>query len=358
MIACLNNIIGLTRTSCAAFTENLGTDPVAEWYKKSESGLFLDEVPGIPTIKAVEQSLRCQETMVEFYQQSIETAKTELRDDLLVGISDRYRQAAKNYIGVAGGRSYTQALALAGALGGIHLQNTWVRGGKIKINGIYGVFQTPPTELQLYKISKETTPQALQFMQTIPVTFAPGAETYYALTTPIELSTDGYEYALLYDIPAAVPFNTNVSCGCGASELQMKRYLNLAGLAGTDLTNFSTWSKTQNSNGIALNIEIGCDASNIMCDLFTSDISFKTVIAHAVRFKAAELVVEKVQSSEEVNRYTMMSREYLWGKRNHYQKEYLDRVNWMVQTMDVGGITDCFICNHSHKSINKGRILA
>lgn len=138
----------------------------------------------------------------------------------------------------------------------------------------------------------------------------------------------------------------------------MKRYLNLAGLEGSDLGSFQTFMRSNNSHGLAVNIEVGCDSSNILCDLYESDISYKTVIGHAVRFKAAELVVEKVQSSEEVNRFTMMSREYLWGKRNHYRKEYLDRVTWMVETLDVGSITDCFVCNTGgHKKIAKSGIL-
>ena len=354
-LECLQNIIGLTRSTCEVFIENLGDEPAAEWYKKSASGLFLDEVPGIVSIKGVEQSLSCQTELASFFQTAIESAKTELTSDFIVGLKKRYSQANKNYAGRAGGVTYNQDISFNTGYAGVHLKTQWIRGGRLTIKSIYGIFQTPPTQLMLYRVKKQT--YNLEFVKNIPVTFTPNVATNFPLVTPEVLDMDGYEYFMLYDPTGVIAKNNNVSCGCGYTETLMQRYISLVGLSGSDLAAYNTWSMNANAGGLAFEIEAGCDSGSILCEVFDGDMAYSTVIAHAIRYKAAELVTEKALGSEEVNRYTMMSREYLWGKRNHFQKEYLDRVTWLVETLDIGSVTDCYVCNTSHKKINKSGLL-
>ncbi len=353
---CLNNIIGLTRTTATVYTENLGASPEAGWYTKSESGLFLDELPGIPSIKSLEQSLEDMTELPKWYQEAIETAKGELSTDLIVGFSKRFQQSHKNFTGTGGGLSFGAANPLSGTYGGMWIRTNGMRGGRLKIAGIYGIFQTPPTNLELYRIPHDTF--IMEKVQDIPVTFTPGAATLVTLTTPVQLDLDGFDYALIY-ANTAIPMNNLASCGCGASETQMKRYINLVGINGSDLGALNTWSQTANGNGLALSISVGCFADNILCELHDSAEVMTRVIAHCIQFKAGELVIEKVQNSDRINRQVMIDREYYWGKRNHFRKEYLDRVTWIVETVDMSTFTDCFTCNQGGaKRVARGSILA
>jgi hypothetical protein len=354
-IGCLKNVIGLTRTTAEVHTENLGTNPAADWYKESVSGLFLDELPGIVQIKTVEQSLPDQTELSKYYQESLESAKTELRDDLIVGISKRYQQSAKIYKGPAGGTSFSGNSAVGGSYAGIWIRTADIRGGKIKIVAINGMFSTPPTNLKLYRMPAGI--YSLEFVKDIPVVFTPNAATKVTLATAEEMDMDGYDYALLYQNTGISPKNNNISCGCGHSESLMKRYINLVGVNGTDLNEVNAWSQTQTANGLSLDVEVGCSTGNILCELYESAEVMKTVISHCVRYKAGEIVTEKVLNADEINRFTMMNREHLYGKRNHFRKEYFDRVEWIVETVDLNSFTDCFVCNQGHKKVNKASIL-
>jgi hypothetical protein len=354
---CLNNIIGLTRTTAEVYTENLGASPEAGWYTKSESGLYLDELPGIPSIKTLEQSLEDMTELPKWYQEAIETAKTELSDALMIGIATRFRQAHKNYIGDAGGKAYSADNPLSGTYGGLCIRTNGMRGGRLKIKGIYGVFQTPPTSISIYRIERQS--QVMELVETIAVTFTANTLSLHTLPTAKSFDLDGYDYALVYSNAGVVPKNNLTACGCGSSETQMKRYINLVGINGTDLNQLNTWAQTGNGNGLALNIETGCFADNVLCELYESADVMVRVIAHCIQFKAGELVVERVQNSDRINRSVMIDREYYWGKRNHFRKEFSDRVAWIVETVDMTSFTDCFTCNQGgSKKVAKSSILS
>jgi hypothetical protein len=356
-LECLDYIIGLSRSECPCITDKIDNVPV-DWFKKSTSGLFLDELPGIVGIKSVEASQQCAEELTTFYKQAIETSKTTLRDDFIIGLTQRFRQAQKTYIGKGGGQEFTANEVLAGVnYAGVHLRNDWMRGGSIKLKSIYCMFAAPPLELKVYRMACQTF--VLEELQTITPIPAITANTVHQvqLASPIELSMDGYEYFVLYNAAGVVPKNNSVSCGCGAIERLLLQYLRLEGVVGSDLSAFNSWQIASSAHGLAFDLEVGCDASNILCELFASDMAYQAVIANSIRFKAAELVMEKVLASENINRYTMLDREYLWGKRNNFRKEYLDRVTWMVETVDISSFTDCYVCNTNQKLINKSGLL-
>jgi hypothetical protein len=198
----------------------------------------------------------------------------------------------------------------------------------------------------------------MEFVQTIPVNFTNNALSLATLATPIEVDLDGYDYALVYNNAGIIPKNNTTSCGCGSSEMTMKRYITLVGVNGSDLNALNTWTQTIFGNGLAMVIDTGCFADNILCELHESAEVMKRVIGHCIRFKAGELVVEKVQNSDRINRQVMIDREYFWGKRNHFRKEYNDRIDWIVETVDLSTFTDCFTCNHGgNKTVANASIL-
>jgi hypothetical protein len=148
-----------------------------------------------------------------------------------------------------------------------------------------------------------------------------------------------------------------VSCGCGNAELYFKNFASLAGVSGSDLNFLPNWNQSQTANGLAFDLEIGCDASNILCELYSSDLSYQKIISWALLYKAGEIVMEKVMGSGNVNIYSLQDREYLWGKRNHFKKEYDSRVIWFAEQTDISRVSNCFICNTDHKKVAKSSIL-
>jgi hypothetical protein len=130
--------------------------------------------------------------------------------------------------------------------------------------------------------------------------------------------------------------------------------VSFSGVAGDDLNSLPYFTNYLSGLGLSMEVDAGCDASSIICTMFNDDIAARTAMAYAARYKAGELVHEYILKSNNINRYTMSNREFLWGKRNHFRKEYNDRVTWLSQTADINSI-DCYVCND--KRIGNGGIL-
>lgn len=358
---CLQNVLGITRAECKCVTDALkpkaGSGLAADWYKASTSGLFLDEVEGIYPLNAQHTNSGCCGELAEFYVNAIETAKTLLQDDLIQKFSERYRQAQKMYSGQAGSFNFTDNQPVSGTWAGIWINSNQLIGGKIKIKAIHTLFSAAGTiTLKLYR--RPFGANYLEFVQDITnVGTNLNAMASTNLPSPVELDMADHSYFLLYDTTGLQPKNNPVSCGCGYTENIFKTFATLVGVNGTDLNYFPNWSQQANAFGLALTLEIGCDASNIICSMYNADLSYQKVMAHAIRFRAAAIVHERILSSTRINIWTLQSREHLYGKRNHFIAEYEQRIQWFANQTDVSRVSNCFICNTDHKAISKTGIL-
>ena len=92
-----------------------------------------------------------------------------------------------------------------------------------------------------------------------------------------------------------------------------------------------------------MDVQIKCETGTLICREYDGNDAIALVTAFAIQYKAGELVIENVMNSGEVNRFTMLRNEQLWGKRNHFRKEYFDRIDYLSKVIDVSS-SDCFIC--------------
>ena len=99
------------------------------------------------------------------------------------------------------------------------------------------------------------------------------------------------------------------------------------------------------AHGFSLDVEIKCDTGRLICREFDSQNKIAVASAWANLYKAGELLIEKILSSSEITRFTLMNREYLYGKRNNYKKEYEMRIQYLAYEIDVTR-GDCFICQN------------
>ena len=81
----------------------------------------------------------------------------------------------------------------------------------------------------------------------------------------------------------------------------------------------------------------------LICREYDRENAIAVTMAWAVMYKAGELLIESILNSNEINRYTMMNREALYGKRSHFRKEYETRIMYLAQVIDFSS-SDCFIC--------------
>lgn len=315
------------------------------WYTHSTSGLFLDELEGIVPIKAVDASTDCEDEMATFYYRSIKTASQTLGNDILINLATRFKSAKKAYKGKIGGTSFSGTTTISKTYAGVRYRTLPMKGGVWKIDKVYAMMNADATfDIEIYKIEYGATVYELvQTLTGIQSLANKVKENVLPAQVVIELSEIGADFYFVYQPSGFQPRTNSLSCGCGSKETPLLQYMSKSGVSGNDLDYLPQFSVSSVGNGIALEGEIGCDTSSIVCSSFETDSNMAIAMATAVQYKAAELVHEYVLKQADISRYTMVNREYLWGKRNHFKSEYNDRINWLVANADMN-LIDCYTC--------------
>lgn len=345
-MSCTDNIIGLSQTTCNCYDTGKPVD-----YNTSKSGLFLDEIPGLELhmMKAVDDC--ATGNLWDRMSRSITNGLEQLTTELLACVQLNHTEQRKRFVGDIGQKSYTQIDTIAETYAGIKFTVDYgsIKGGKLKIKTI-GTFMNATTTITMYLYSNEsTTPLQSWVVNATALSFT--ANDVADIEVPLESDIcDDLEYYLIYEVGENDPFQPIINktdCGCNKDTLrQREAFASVDGIIGSDLTTMDEWQSRASAHGLIVGIEFWCATAELICKDeidFTND-PWGKVLAHALRYKAGELLIEDILSSGEVNRYTMLDKERLWGKRNHYRKEYGSRVEWLCQEIDITD-NDCLFCD-------------
>lgn len=346
---CLNNIIGITNSDCPCVIDGLSPEEVAQ-LRESVSGLYLDELEGGVNIRSLEMLDSCQ-NLAEMSLAARDTAIKKLRDDILVSLQGKYRTAKKAFIGSIGRPSYTSNLNVTSEYQFLRLRPTSQSDAIATISGIRLIIDRVATiEVEIIRAPKGGNQGEKIFSET--VTTNANAYTAIPLTQPLELSLSGdgeiYDYYIVWNRSGsgANPKDLKVSCNCSSGS-GYEQFFQVHGGEMTDTNYLNNSRSDKYSHGLTLDVDIRCKPGNLICREYDRENAIAVTMAWATMYKAGELLIEAVMNSGEVNRYTMMNREYLWGKRNHFRKEYETRVLYLASVMDVTS-SDCFICRDTH----------
>lgn len=359
-LQCFDNIIGITESTCTCLTEGLGNEQINDipWYKVSKSGLFLDRLPGIVDIRGVGSSTPCDDEVAKFYKDAIKDAIKAMHDDMVAGLLKKFKQVKLAYSGKALSTDYTtNDINVTQSYAGVMMRTERMKGGSLQINNIFALFDSSfELIIKVYRAIRDS--KNFEFIEDITGISAEANKLKSnVLATPkiYPLCEEGYDYYFVYQRGSARPKNNPVDCGCGNSQAQLREYANFYGIVGHDLETVTSFQQRSNASGLAFDLAIGCDTSAVVCDLYKNYQDFKVVMSHAVRYKAGELVQEMVANSGEVNRHTMLNKEHIWGKRNHFRSEYADRIMWMVENANLQEY-ECYICNNKTLNIRRSGI--
>lgn len=353
MLNCLTDIIGVTTSDSECIVEGL-TESQKTTLKTSLSGLYLDDLPGGVHMKA----LKTVDATKGFYPMAtgaIANAKKALEDDLIVALNSKYKKGRKNFIGQAGRMSFAQTLNSMADLQGIRLRPVDYNDGVITLSKItlIGNITQAVTVYLLRALYEQNEGEVLD---TFPINTTANAYTSIFVDQstggrklPLVIDGDMVEYWIYFDRNQAggfLPKDNKITCStCGsANTLKLKDFLDVRGVAFSSISNLKAASSDDYSHGFTLDLSIKCDNEKLFCGQYQEDDAIATTMAHAVRFKAGELLIEEVLKSPDVNRYTTMAREYLWGKRNHFRAEYESRIQYLAnEAIDVTA-SNCYVC--------------
>lgn len=345
---CLDGIVGGFNTDCDCATANCTPEQIAE-LQQSASGLYVDEVEGGITLKSVKGADACKDLCQTFID-AINEAEQRTANDVSVALGSLYKQNKQKYIGVIGEKKSTGFATVNSLFAGLKLFPNST-DGVVKVTAVSLLIgQTAQVDINIGYANPHNREAGITLLKTITIDAAANLVSTYKFTEPLLLpltvNYDPAEYYFYYSTqtPAVTPRNNKLSCNCGNVLYLQRQFVQSYGveLSYPDDVSSAITNGTY-ANGISLDVEMICDTGLFMCREFDAQDAISLTLAYAVQYKAAEIVIEKVLRSPEINRYTMMNREYLWGKRNHFRKEYQDRIAYIGQNTDITN-TDCFIC--------------
>lgn len=360
---CFDNIIGLSRTDCDCFTDGMpaGADI-------SDSGLYLDELEGL-NLNMISGQNDC-DGLWDILEKAKSDAITTIKADLLSCISANTTMRRKPFSGVAGEYFDANMIINKKAYAAAVMQFASVAGGYIRIKRIGTKFDTTGTiNVGMYSMHDDIT------LLTMSLDTEAGKIKWNNVDITIDdlsmVNGVNRRYYFTYQ-SAYKPYNTASSCGCGTGKpiwssvnpcysfMQNSSYgwasfMMLGGGTGDSLSTINAWNLSKETYGLVFDIEIGCKSEKTICkDVFDfqSD-PYAITIAHAVRFKAGELVMMHIRSKANPNYYSLVIPEMMEELQSRYRTEYENRIyNYLCPELssaqNLNRYSDCFTCKDSY----------
>lgn len=348
---CLTEIIGISDSVCPCTLDGL-TDEQKAAIKVSKSGLFLDDLEGMVTLR----SLTALDSCKNFAQMTLsarDRAIKKLYADILVALSKKYKEGKGAFVGNVGRPSYATTLQTSKQHQFMRIIPVDNSDAVLKLTGFRIIIDRVGTvNAKIISVPEGGNQGTEVFSGTAEAT----ANTYtnFPLTggflnLPLSQNGQKLEYYFVWDKVAAGganPKDLKIDCNCGFKGNGFSDFIKADG-GEMDSTNMLQTRTTDGySHGISLDVDIRCVPGNLICKEFDKDNAIAITMAWAIMYKTAAIAVQDILDSNEINRYTMMNREALYGKRAHFNKEYETRIVYIASVIDVTS-SDCFICRET-----------
>lgn len=371
---CYSTIYGLSRTDCNCFTTGIPWN-----VSDSDSGLYLDEVEGL-SLEVLKNVGDCVNgSLWELMERARASSILSYKTDLMNYIGQRTLRRRQSFSGMIGDDRWNTRLQLSENFAGLTWQVAPVRSGFMRFKGVGMLFDSAGAFDVILYDNQSNTPLATWNVTAAQTTML-GQVTWFRLPTPLSLplydSSKNYlRYWLIY-IPSTAPNpkDNRLNCGCGNLPSYNVWSLNspqfksmnppnakynwfdwaiMKGTRGNLLTQREQqWLITEEMHGLVIDADFICKNEDIICkDLLDYDNDELSMVqAYCTRYKAAEILIELILSSPKPNRFTLLDRERLWGKRNHYRKEYDGRIEYigdqLTEQNRINLISDCLACKN------------
>jgi len=352
MMQCLTEVVGVTQSDCQCVVQGLTTDDLAK-LRASKSGLFMDNLPGGVHMKALQRIDACK-TFMQFAIGARDNAIQTVENDLIVALNNQYKKDKPNFIGQIGRMSYATTLGVSRPWQGMQITPYTAGDGVIMLNRLFIVLNGAATvTVKIFRVivgsvmgeEVASYPVTTTANNYIPVDIGPNP-----LKLPLLYQGNAVEYYVLYDLsgaPGVQPKDTGINCStCNGGIQPFSNYVTVRGVQLNDTSTLNDKITDAFSHGLILDVKISCDSEALICREYDADDAVAVVMAYCVYFKAGELLIEEVLKQPDVSRYTMMAREYLWGKRNHYRAEYEQRLLYLSTAINVAD-SNCYVCRNT-----------
>ena len=354
---CLTNVIGLSRNECECFDV-----PTNE----SDSDLYLDELEGLNLLQ-INAGADCGNgTLWDMMQKARNAGIDAYKADLAARLLQTYKESRSPFKGLIG-RTENKDNATPGTVAGLQMLCAPVKNGAIILTRIGLIFGSTGTmDVAIYNNIDSEPVHVFTNLET-----QAGQVKWNSIDkTVLPMYTTEHThliYYVVYTYTGNTPKKNQIQCvtcsgrllvgynhsapsffyNSSDSRYTWYKWLNVTGITGDsiDAIKDKVFGFNNVAYGIVLDGEVKCSMMDIACndtDYQRSGVAI--AMAWAIRYRAGEFLCNAILSSGQLNRYTMLEREALYGKRNQYRKEYSDRLDWIVENMNWAD-SGCMECN-------------
>ena len=360
MLDCLTNLVGLTDKDCACYS---GSEPDGfDTLNDSESGYYLtDEDYGLPVLDSIYAAIDCGDANNVFtvLQRARAAALNAVYTDLQAAMLQFWDKSVRPFSGLVGQRRSSSSRTPSATTVGQLWKPQPIKDASFMLTGIWiGVTQAGAVEITV----SSNDPDFTEVSQTFTVTQA-GKFQHFDFTAPIELplyskntengnccGSCGLRYTISYVPASGMKFLDNKYSCCGGHNTEWKQYINAQGFETNDLQTFlddCTAANNSMAQGLCLEGYLACDNLQWLCELQElNGKDLRDVLARAIQFRATVFIAQHILDSAEINQWTTLNREALYGKRNHAQKRFDEYMLWIAENVPVG-MTGCYKCKPS-----------
>jgi len=278
-LACFDEIIGLSRTTCECYPDNP--------YYHSNSDLYLDELQGL-NLKSLSALENCEDStnIWTIMDRARNNATLNVINDITGELTKKHRVKRQPYYGAIGRKKHTSALSTTNTYMGVRWYCADIVSGNLRITKIHTAF-TGTGNITLYIYNNLN-----DLLHTLTLATVSNTVKENILATPIDLPahnsfTDNIEYYFVYEYDALnQPLNVDIDCltGCSGfnytfntckpyfwSQTNKKKgwanYIMVGSWEGDDLVSFDDNPTTAGGymNGILFEVEFGCKLQEVIC---------------------------------------------------------------------------------------------
>lgn len=356
MIECIENLVGITSSNCNCFDSSKPTD--FDVLNLSESGYYVDEF--LQVKEEIYASINCEDD-ANIFTKMVEiraNSQKQFQTDLQVVLKQFYKSRVQPFSGLIGQTVFNRTQTLQNFYNGIQINPQRLKDAKFILTGIYAGFDTSQT---LTATISSNNPNFTPVTQVLNI--EAGKFTRTALTTPVELpfytkEFDNCDCGLQYYVSyqkvdvIGLPLQNKLTC-CSGNE-PWKTHIKAGGFTTNNLSDLCDCGSSY-AYGLALDGHIVCDNLNWICNLTELDgYDVRDVIARTIQFAATINFAKYILDSNEINYYTLLSRENLYGKISHYTKRYGENLHFIATNLSdkLGSLTGCYKCRDNGMVVN------
>lgn len=335
-------------------------------YNVSLSGLYLSDILPINETKALE---KCDVTYWEELQRKREVAIKEVVASLNVSTKSKAKDKYQKFNGYIGTEQSDSYLTTDKAYSVIRIRTNPIRSGFLRIRRAAAFFEKSG-EINCWIYNSEGTVVTPMFQLR---TTQGGRKTITEIGVTLDMLSDFntcQDYFLVYEYdPANRPKLNKTYCApCNKSNLSPITYVNRYGLYNewpddyrgqiawnnflivggfeTDsVDDFSDAPDTVSTymNGLALEVEIGCDLTKGYCTLIEGQGPEVMAIATAIQRRWASLVVSEKSISSVPNRETIAKGDAQKSMADVWEGEFAEAMNYLSKAINDTS-NDCVMC--------------